>query len=111
MPAIPPNPVRVGLLLVLSACGVAEGGDRADAILALDGDALAGADVYDIECSACHGLNGEGGSAPTMAAAVEGHDKASLIAVLLEGEGSMPSFEDLSDQDLADVAAYLDETW
>jgi mono/diheme cytochrome c family protein len=109
----PPRFAALALGLLGGACGVtAEGGEgRAEAILALEGDAVAGADVYDAECSLCHGLNGEGASGPTMAAAVEPHDRASLVDVLLQGAGDMPSFEELPDQDVADVVTYLEDTW
>jgi len=107
----PADLARLWMLLGAVACGITEETDRAEAILALESDSLAGADVYDVECSVCHGLRGEGASGPTMAAAVEPHDRASLVDVLLEGVGDMPSFEELPDQDIADVVTYLDETW
>jgi mono/diheme cytochrome c family protein len=99
------------VLLVSGGCGTGDMGDRQTTILDLDGDAVNGADVYDAECAACHGLNGEGNIGPSMAASVASNDEGQLVDVMLTGADGMPDFADLSDQDIADLVTYLIETY
>jgi len=90
---------------LLTACGGKD--DRVDEILALDGDADAGAEVFASTCAGCHGADGGGGSGPNL----QGEDEAEDVAeVVLYGGASMPGFDgDLSDQEIADVVAYVTE--
>lgn len=92
------------LLPLLAACG---GGDaRVDDILALTGDAAAGEAVYTASCESCHGAGATGGSAPELASHFEADEEH--IGAIVYGEEDMPAFGDsLSDQEIADVAAYL----
>ena len=75
------------------------------AALALEGDATNGAEVYAVNCAGCHGADGGGGSGPN----IQGEDSEEEVAsVILEGEDSMPSFDgDLTDQEIADVVAFV----
>lgn len=99
-------------LVGLMACGGDEGGsERVDAILELEGDAASGEAVYADECAVCHGVNGEGGSGPAMGDVV-GEGDAEIVSTILEGEGdAMPAFDTLADQDIADLLAYILETF
>ena len=76
---------------------------------AIVGDATAGEAVYTSACSGCHGAAGEGGSGPALDGALPADD-AALEDVILNGTGSMAPV-DLAEQDLADVIAYLRETF
>lgn len=98
------------LAFALAACGGGSDDDGVDAILALDGDPVAGEAVYASTCAACHGADGEGGSGPAMAGIVADESDADIVEVVLDGEGSMPP-QDLTDQEVADVLAYLIETF
>jgi mono/diheme cytochrome c family protein len=100
------------VLVSLVACDGSNGdsGDRAATILDLEGDPAAGEQVYADECSSCHGVSGEGGVGPAMSS-VAGEGEAEIVEVVLEGEGDMPSFSDLPDQDIADLVAYILDTW
>lgn len=89
-------------LVALVACG----GDRAEGILALEGDATAGEAVYVAECASCHGEDGGGGSGPAVNTESEASE---IVEVVLEGEEEMPAFPDLSDQAIADLTAYVIE--
>lgn len=94
-------------LLSTMACGQnASDPQRVDDILALTGNADDGQVVYDNNCSGCHGINGEGGSGPAMANAV-GIGDAAIVDVVLSGKESMPSFDTLPDQDIADLVEHL----
>jgi mono/diheme cytochrome c family protein len=100
-------PPALPLLTValLAACGGKD--DRVDEILALDGDADAGAEVFASTCAGCHGADGGGGSGPNL----QGEDEVEEVTeVVLYGEEEMPGFDgDLTDQEIADVVAYVTE--
>lgn len=92
----------------LMGCGPAE--DPVETILALDGDAEAGAVVYGSTCAACHGSDGEGGSAPALGPSVAVHTEEMLVEIVVYGVETMPA-QDLPDQAVADVVTYLLETF
>lgn len=93
-----------------------EGGNtdpaRIDAILALQGDATAGQTAF-ARCSAasCHGADGNSGStgAPLSEEIPELTDER-IIDVVLGGYEAMPA-QNLADQEMADLLAYLHETF
>lgn len=92
----------------------AEAGDRTTAILSLTGDVSHGRVVYEAALcasSACHGDDGRSGAAPSLAEQVPLRTDEEVLEVLLNGKGSMPPQDSLSDQDLADVFAWLRETF
>ena len=93
------------LLPLLAACG---GDARIEGILALTGDAAAGEAVFTANCESCHGVAAAGGSAPELASHFETNEEH--IEAIVYGEEEMPAFGDsLSDQEIADVAAYLSD--
>lgn len=97
-------PLRLAVLALgaLSGCGDA----RLAAVESLSGDSSAGATVFADSCSDCHGAAGEGGSGPTLAG--RGYDPTTVDSVVLYGTGDMPAFDGvLTDQDIADVAAFV----
>lgn len=101
----------IWLVPMVVACGGGDG-TRSDAILALDGDATAGATVYADNCAVCHAASGlgvdDGGTGPNLTeAAGETSEDAEFIGYILNGEGDMPSFSDLTDQEIADVLAHI----
>ena len=87
--------------------------DRSSGILGLSADEANGATVFANTCgnSGCHGADGISGSAPSLATAVPAETSDGLACILLAGEGSMPAQDHLSDQDLADVIAYVEATF
>ena len=91
-------------LLFAVACGKSA---QVDDILALDGDAEAGATLYADNCAGCHGADATGGSGPNLVEEA-GEEEEEFIDTILSGEGDMPSFEgDLTDQEIADIMAFL----
>ena len=86
---------------LLTACG-------SSATDGLVGDPAEGANVYAANCASCHGVNGEGGVGPALAG--EAEETAELEDIILNGEGEMPAIP-LEDQELADVIAYLQQTF
>ena len=88
-----------------SACAA---DDRVEALLALTGDATAGEALFTAACATCHGPGATGGSAPQLVSHFE-LDTVHIRAIVY-GKEEMPAFGDLlSDQDIADVAAYLSD--
>ena len=77
-----------------------------------EGDPALGADVYDASCAGCHGAagGGEAESGVVGAADLSEHvaetEDHHLEEVILDGVGEMPAI-DLSEEELADVIAYL----
>ena len=73
------------------------------AISSLTGDATNGEILYDTSCASCHGASAEGASAP----AIYDEDAEDFVEAIQNGEGTMPAFPDFSDQDIADVIAFV----
>jgi mono/diheme cytochrome c family protein len=91
--------------------------ERVEAILALDGDPASGEAIYAETCAGCHAESGLGVDDPTepgigenLTEVVEAEDDTEFVRAILEGEGEMPAFADeLSDEEIADVLAYIHE--
>lgn len=102
--------VMVAALALLVGCGGDDEGtgSRVDDIMALTGDAAAGETVFANNCAVCHGADGTGGSGPD----ITGEDSAEEVAeIVLNGEEGMTAFDGvLTDQEIADVVAYVTET-
>ena len=102
----------IWLVPMVVACGGGGEATRSDTIPALDGDATAGATVYNDNCALCHaasglGVNDGATGADLTEAAGEASEDAELIGYIINGEGDMPAFADLTDQEIADVLAYI----
>lgn len=91
----------IGLLAGLAAC--APHAPRATSVLALGGDAARGAALYAQTCAHCH----KGDAEWRLTLLVYGQD--GFVSTLIRGAPGtrMPSFAAWSDQDLADVRAYV----
>ena len=84
-------------------------------IVGLTGDETNGAAVYSANCAVCHKASGLGVDDPSpgigdnlTGAAAETDADAEFAGIILDGKGSMTAFADsLSDQDIADVLAYV----
>ena len=77
------------------------------------GDAARGREVYALNCAQCHGASGGGGLAgdDVKVPAVVGLEPLTIASATREGPFQMPRFgpEVVSDQDVGDIAAFLDE--
>lgn len=113
----------LGFGVLLGAC---DGGDddhhgacsheeeaRIDTVLALDVDETAGAGVFANTCgnAACHGSDGNSGPAVDLGEHIPEHGADELACIVLAGSGDMPSQSGLTDQELADVLAYVQATF
>jgi mono/diheme cytochrome c family protein len=103
-----------GLFVGLLGCtdkGGDTGGEGDGDGTALVGDAANGATIYASTCASCHGVDGVGGaSGPSLVAYVPAASDADLTGIVDNGKGSMPDMG-LSAQEVADVVAYLRETF
>ena len=81
----------LGVIMTLAlACGDTA---QVDDILALEGDAVSGEEVFSANCASCHGADGTGGSGPNLVAEA-GEDDAEWVEIILGGEDTMPAFVD-----------------
>jgi mono/diheme cytochrome c family protein len=96
-------------VFLLAGCNSDPIAERVDAIAALSGDADAGGEGYDLYCAQCHAADGGGVSTdpelngpPINGLAVE-----EVAINLLDPGPAMPSFRSLTDQEIADIAAWV----
>ena len=77
----------------------------------LEGDAVAGKSIFVTNCASCHTL-GDAGTTGTIGPNLDESQPSfeHVIDRVTHGRGVMPAFEDtLSEQEIADVAAYVSE--
>ncbi|MEL6343228.1 MAG: cytochrome c [Myxococcota bacterium] len=87
---------------------------RTEDILALTGDASSGAPVYTTNCQGCHAEDGSGTVGPALSGAdgkVNTLTDEQIVDAILNGVGTMPAYEFLSDQEAADLLAYLKDAF
>ena len=94
-------------LFAAPACNVASSStaksDRVTAIESLEGDTASGSTLFSGNCASCHGASGQGISGPSLTNV----DETVLIDAMLSGPDAMPSFSGLTDQQLADLTAFV----
>jgi quinohemoprotein ethanol dehydrogenase len=73
------------------------------------GDENAGRSVFADNCGTCHGLAGKGGNGgPDLTSIPDAKQVAAVVKQVTNGGGGMPAFGgQLSDKEIADVAAYV----
>ena len=81
---------------------------RITGILALPSDAGAGDAIFATDCVFCHPTDGSAGAGKALGTWIPDHTPEQALTAILAGTpGGMPSFE-LTDQEAADLWAYLD---
>ena len=72
-----------------------------------------GAAIYTSSCSACHGADGSGveGVGPDLSTVVADKTAADVEAIITGGSGNMTAISGLSEEQTADVAAYVIAEW
>lgn len=74
------------------------------------GDAAAGEQIFADNCAVCHGADGGGDTAPSLQRPELADNPERVADQVRNGGGGMPAFEgDLSEQQIADVTAYVTE--
>ncbi|MBU6228807.1 MAG: c-type cytochrome [Cyanobacteria bacterium REEB459] len=77
------------------------------AVLSLAGDASRGAALFQLNCSACHGIKGIGEVGPSLVHIGDRRTRLSLIEQVTSGQTPpMPQFQP-DPQAMADLLAYL----
>lgn len=101
------GPALVVLTGTLVACGGGGGGEIQSGGQIYYGPP--GESVYRDSCARCHGANREGAidAAALDATRMMSSGDESLRQLILFGKGRMPGFGGLSDQQVADVIAYI----
>lgn len=103
------------LLLLALACGNKD--QSADDTAAVTGDPASGEALYSSSCSGCHGTDGAGGidiggtPSADLTVRVPALTDAELEGVIADGFGSAMPSQYTDAQDIADVVAYLRETF
>ena len=87
-----------------SSSGGTSNADRSAAIAKLSGSATQGKTPFTQNCVTCHGTDAKSGSA---AKNLPAESASSAFTQILEGGGGMQSFSSLSDQDIANIWAYV----
>lgn len=84
---------------------------EAGGIQVSEGDPSAGKAIFADNCAVCHGSGGTGGNVgPPLDDPQLAQEEEAVVNQIVEGGGGMPPFGDeLSDQEIADVAAFVVE--
>jgi mono/diheme cytochrome c family protein len=93
------------LAAITTGCA-AKSSDRTAGIVAKTGVAESGKAVY-AKCSGCHGADGKTGTAKIDIVSVGKSQSPEFVNQVIAGGGGMPVFATLSDQEIADVLAYV----
>jgi len=81
----------------------------AAAIAASPEDLAVGKAQYAVRCAACHGAEGRGGAAPSLAGRT---DFGNIVRVVAQGQGEMPALGGtMSPTEIEAVAKFLIKTW
>ena len=79
--------------------------------LSLVGNASCGAQVYAQSCAICHMEDGSGGnSGKRLSGRMDLFDDATLVDIIVRGQGTMPPIA-ISSQETADVVVFLRENF
>jgi mono/diheme cytochrome c family protein len=103
------------LVLTLASFGCDDGADhhpRTAGVLELTGDPAAGMTEFAGRCgvATCHGADGNTPGTPKTAKLgeeVPGNPDTFVVDVMFKGDGDMPAQTNMTDQQAADVLAYL----
>lgn len=84
-------------------------GDDTGGVDIASGNPKAGEGLFADNCAVCHGAQGSGGNTgPSLQEPELAEESGDVVEQIVEGGGGMPPFgEQLSDQEIADVAAFV----
>ncbi|MEL6157861.1 MAG: cytochrome c [Cyanobacteria bacterium J06623_5] len=77
-------------------------------VLQLEGDAVRGKDIFQLNCATCHGLEASGEVGPSLQNVSERKSRVALIDQVISGKTPpMPQFQP-NEKDMADLLAFLE---
>ncbi len=78
-------------------------------VLSLEGDAIKGQAIFQINCAGCHGVQADGSVGPSLKHIPRRKSKIDLINQVISGNTPpMPKFQ-ASPQEMADLLIYLEQ--
>lgn len=98
----------LNLVMAALACCAPPDPDRVGRVMELSGNATSGAAVYTRACASCHDADGNGTSEP-MSSLVPAESDEGLADVV--AGGNHVSQSSMTEQEAADLIAYLRATW
>jgi mono/diheme cytochrome c family protein len=101
--------LSIGLLLVgCSSSGTDASKPAASSLPTTTSTAVVrGARVYASRCAGCHGVDRRGNLGPSLVGIGARHTPPEIAAIIRSGRGIMPSFESLTDAEVAAVVQNL----
>ncbi len=98
------------ILMVLSFCTACGVDERAEDVVELQGNATNGKALYEMGCNGCHGDDGRGGTYNiSVVFARRVHRDVAIADTIINGSDDMPAYDQWTDQQIADVIAYIHE--
>jgi mono/diheme cytochrome c family protein len=94
--------VIAGVVVMPWIAGCAPHDPRAESIAALKGEPAAGEALYRESCARCHGDTGA-----KLASGLAWYGLTGSISIVIDGAWKMPAYPQYSDQQVADLVAYL----
>lgn len=104
--------VALGLSLLLAAgagavTACSGNSARITSVAALTADTVSGKSLYTSNCASCHGSDGKSASGKKNIVSATTSNTSGAIDTMLSGDGEMPDFANLSDQELANIVGYV----
>jgi len=100
--------ILLGITVLPAVVGCAPQGAEYDTAALASGDPDAGAELYAFECASCHGVSGEGSAAGTpLAGELQSMTDDKIWWVVVYGADGMPSYPELTDEDIGDLIAFM----
>jgi mono/diheme cytochrome c family protein len=96
--------VYLALIATIHLAGCGPENPRAARISAIEGSAIRGQELFAAHCVSCHKRGG-------LMRTVAWYPKGAFLTVVLDGvaETEMPGYASLSDQEIADIYAYIED--
>lgn len=100
--------VALGMSLFVAALTACSGNSaRISSVTALTADTVSGKSLYTSNCASCHGSDGKSAAGKKNIVSATTSNTSGAVDTMLSGDGEMPDFANLSDQELANIVGYV----